>query len=82
MHSERKGDHVHERVCVGDDFEHLALAGTLVLRIGEWQELGAALRLGAEQMKGRLSVEFVGDAKVTGSLMADELFPGVRTHNI
>ncbi len=64
MRSMRLGEHVHEQVFVGPDEEHLALAGTLILRMGEWQSLGAALLLGAERMHGRLRVICEGDEAV------------------
>ena len=62
--SERVGEHVRERVFVGEHEGALALAGTLMFRVGEWQAFGAALRLGAGQMKGQLEVELVGDEEV------------------
>jgi hypothetical protein len=34
-----KGDHVHLRVFVGADEQHLALSGTLVMRAGEFMQL-------------------------------------------
>lgn len=45
---ERRGEHVHSRVFMGPDEDHLALTGTLIMRIGEWQTLGAALLIGTE----------------------------------
>jgi hypothetical protein len=66
LRSERKGGHVHERVFVGPDEGHLALAGTLVLDVGQWQELGAALLLGAGRMHGRVKVLLEGDRQVVG----------------
>lgn len=62
--SERKGEHVHERVFVGPDRDHLALAGTLVFGIGEWQEFGACLLLGQERMRGRYEVILEGGEAV------------------
>ena len=62
--SELLGAHVHERLFVGPDKEHLALAGTLVFDIGEWQLFGAALLLGAQQTQGNLIVECEGDKEV------------------
>ena len=67
LHSERRGEHVHERVFVGWDAEHLALAGTLVLDVGQWQEFGAALMLGAQRMHGRLRVLSPDDMAVVRS---------------
>ncbi len=62
--SERKGDHVHEKVFVGEEGQTLMLAGNLVWRIDEWQLFEATLGLGAKQTKDYLKVIFVGDEKV------------------
>lgn len=62
--SERGGEHIRERVFVGPDRDHLALAGILTFHVGEWQEFGAALGLGARAMQGKLTVEYVGDEEV------------------
>ena len=56
LRSERKGDHVHERVFMGVDNDHLKLTGALIMDVGEWQVFGVALMLGAEQMKDGLIV--------------------------
>ena len=56
LKSDRRGDHIHERVFMGPDAEHLALTGTLIMDVGQWQEFGAALLLGATQMHGNLTV--------------------------
>ena len=56
LRSTRRGDLIHERVFMGPDSEPLALTGTLVMDIGQWQEFGAALMLGAQQMHGNLVV--------------------------
>ena len=61
LKSEQKGDHIHERVYVGTDRDHLALAGELVFRVGEWQLFGCALLLGAGQMRGHLEVITEGE---------------------
>ena len=50
------GDRIAEQVFVGKDKDHLQLAGTLILYVGEWQLFGAALLLGADQTKGHLEV--------------------------
>ena len=47
---ERKGEHVHSRIFMGPDEDHLALTGRLIMRIGEWQLFGAALILGVEEV--------------------------------
>jgi len=66
LRSERRGAHVHERVFVGPDSDHLALAGVLIFNVGEWQAFGAALGLGASQMHGQVRVLFEGDEQVVG----------------
>lgn len=66
LRSIRRGEHVHEGVFVGPDRDHLAFAGTLILRIGEWQLFEAALSLGAARTQGHLTVILEGsDAVVT-----------------
>lgn len=67
LRGERKGESVHERVFMGTDGEHLELAGTLVMSIGEWQTFGAALLLGAKQMNGQLVVESPDGKKIVGA---------------
>lgn len=52
LRSRRDGKHVEQRVFVGPDLEHLALAGTLRWAIGEWQLFGATL-LAGEDVTGR-----------------------------
>jgi len=64
LSSELKGNRVHERVFVGPDKDHLALAGRLVFEMGQWQLFGAALGLGAERTQGRLEVILEGDKEV------------------
>lgn len=87
LRSKRSGIHVHDNVYVGPDVDHLAFVGTLVLDVGQWQELGAALRLGSRQMKGRLTVIFEGDEDVvaegdapTRSSWIDALPEDVRSY--
>lgn len=61
---ERRGDHVHVAVHMGEDRERgLALCGTLVMYVGEWQLFGAALGLGTRQMIGHLTVVSEGSLK-------------------
>mgnify|MGYP001578872877 CR=1 FL=1 len=64
LRSERRGHHVHERVFVGPDVDHLALAGVLILDVGQWQEFGAALGLGAARMRGNVTVIHEGSEAV------------------
>ena len=54
--SERAGRLIQETVLIGEDEEHLVIAGTLELTVGEWQTFGCALLLGAGEMAGRLVV--------------------------
>jgi len=50
------GPHVHEHVFVGPDIDHLALAGVLHLGVEESSKFRIALRLGAMQTNGRVSI--------------------------
>lgn len=50
VRDERRGHHVHTRVFVGHDADHLALSGTLVMDIGQWQAFGCALLIGADRL--------------------------------
>jgi hypothetical protein len=50
LRDELKGKHVHSRIFMGVDEDHLQLCGTLVMDIGAWQIFGAALLLGADHM--------------------------------
>ena len=52
----RVGDTVRTSFFLGEDIEHLHLAGSLLFHIGEWQEFGACLLLGASQMCGHVTV--------------------------
>lgn len=60
---ERRGNHVHSRVFIGPDEDHLALAGTLVFNIGEWQMFGACLLSGAKR-HSIVEVQMPDDMKV------------------
>jgi len=62
--SKRLGDHVHTQYFMGEEGKTMALMGILVSHVGEWQTIGAALILGAQQMSGRLEVEAVGDEEI------------------
>ncbi len=57
MRSSKSDSHVYADVFVGEEGQTLAHAGSLCLRTGEWQLFGAALKLGAEQTQGHLTVE-------------------------
>ena len=67
LRSERRGAHVHERVFVGPDTDHLALAGVLIFDLGQWQAFGAALGLGASRMHGQVKIVFEGSEEVVRS---------------
>ena len=71
LRSERRGAHVHERVFVGPDSDHLALAGVLIFNVGEWQAFGAALGLGASQTHGQVKVVFEGDEQVVATRVVE-----------
>jgi hypothetical protein len=60
------GRHVHTTYFVAENPEVGAYQniGTLVTEIGEWQVIGAALRLGAERTNGHLVVITEGDEEV------------------
>ncbi len=60
MVSDKRGEHVHTTFFMGMENRTPANLGTLVMHIGEWQILGAAILLGAEKTKGQLTVESSG----------------------
>lgn len=63
--SERiSGDLVKEQILVGEDENCLRIAGELILHVGEWQEFGATLLLGATKTNGRAKVITEGDKEV------------------
>lgn len=68
--SARRGEHVEERVFVGPDADHLAYAGTLTLRVGEWQVFGALILEGRRHWPAsdwnRPTVLVEGDDQVVG----------------
>ncbi len=64
MRDERRGDHIHTRVFMGKDEDHLKLTGTLVMDVGEWQLFGAALLIGADQTKGHLVIHYPDNKKI------------------
>lgn len=57
------GSHVHDYIYMGHDEGHLALNGRLIFTIEEWQTFGAALGLGAKQMRD-VEVVFEGDLDI------------------
>jgi hypothetical protein len=64
LRDERRGPHIHTRVFIGEDEDHLKLTGTLIMDVGEWQLFGAALLMGAQQTKGNLIVQHPDDQKI------------------
>lgn len=52
----RVGDMITSQFFIGEDADHLQLAGELRLHIGEWQLMGAALLIGAELTQGQLQI--------------------------
>ena len=56
LRAELLGAHVHVRAFQGLDEDHLALTGTLVKRVGEWQIFACVMRMGAELTNGQLQV--------------------------
>lgn len=64
IESQPRGSHVHAIVRVGERPGALALAGVLVLRVGEWQALLAALLLGQRAMAGHVTMELPGQDEV------------------
>ena len=57
LRGERKGEHIHARLFMGPDRDHLAKNGDLVLTVEEWQIFVAALLLGEGHTDGHLVVE-------------------------
>jgi hypothetical protein len=50
LRSRLLGPHVHSSVFIGEDADHLVLAGTLTFTVGQYQIFGAALLAAAEQL--------------------------------
>lgn len=67
LRSKRYGEHVHDKVFMGEDAEHLQYVGTLITDVGQWQELGAVMKLGAKKTRGRVKVILEGDKEVVGA---------------
>ena len=58
--SERNGRHVHTRFFAAAKADGTyELLGTLITDLGEWQAIGAALRIGSDTMRGHLAVELL-----------------------
>ena len=64
LRDEKIGELIHTRVFAGKDPDHLKLLGKLIMDIGEWQLLGAALLMGAAQTKGHLVIQHPDDQKI------------------
>lgn len=63
IESQRKGDHVHMQVRVGERPGDLAYAGALTMSLGEWQLFGATLLIGGR--RSGLLVEMPDQETVT-----------------
>lgn len=46
------GAHMHCSVFVGASVDNLALSGTLVLRVDEWETFAKMIDLGAREVRG------------------------------
>jgi len=68
IRGEVRGNHIRTKIFIGEDAEHLQLAGVLMLRVGEWQLFNVALSMGASNMEGHLVVECPDDKKVLSDL--------------
>lgn len=71
IESEPRGSHVHAIVRVGERPGGLALSGVLVLRVGEWQALLAALAIGQRAMEGHVLLELPGQDAVCAAFGAE-----------
>jgi len=60
LRHERRGDHIHTTFFCGPRGQTLRNLGTLIMDIGEYQIIGAALLLGVDQLDGRLLIESEG----------------------
>lgn len=67
LRSVRRGEHVHTTVFFGNEGQTLANTGTLLQTLGEWQEFGALLLLGAGFMSQRVKVIIEGEKEVVGN---------------
>jgi len=54
------GTHIRVEALMGEDEASLLRVGELLLNVGEWQLLGAALGLGAKQTMGQFTVKVEG----------------------
>ncbi len=82
------GTHIHAQFFMGEDAEHLALMGNLIMRRDEWDAITNALTRGTERIEGRrpsmiqhLCVELVDEKLVshmtTGhNCKGHDFFPG------
>lgn len=71
IESEPRGSHVHAIVRVGERPGVLTLSGVLVLRVGEWQALLAALIIGQRAMAGHVLLELPGQDEVCAAFAED-----------
>lgn len=52
LRSERGGGHVHTRMFVGVDADHLQLTGTFCMDAGQWGLFNNILEVGADEVRG------------------------------
>ena len=63
LKSASRGHHIEVRVFMGPDKDHLALAGVLMMRVGEYQLFAASLLMGSRQTHGQFAlIEEGGEA--------------------
>jgi hypothetical protein len=53
-------DTIRETVFVGVEGQTLQNAGSLLLRMGEWQMFGALMLIGAEQVRAHRAIQGLG----------------------
>jgi len=71
IESQPRGSHVHAIVRVGERPGALTLSGVLVLRVGDWQALLAALAIGQRAMAGHMLLELPGQDAVCAAFGAE-----------
>lgn len=71
IESQPRGSHVHAIVRVGERPGVLTLSGVLVLPVGEWQALLAALAIGQRAMEGHVMLELPGQDAVCAAFGAE-----------
>jgi len=67
-----EGERIRSTFYVGEPQGTLQNCGELLLYVGEWQLIGAALLLGAKGTQGRLVVEMPDDRQIIEELGTNE----------